>query len=243
MSKHPRPSPVLTVESVSLTLGSGATAVAVLSQISFDVWPGEIVLLMGPSGSGKTSILQMIGGLLRPSTGEIYIQGQALSQLDEDGLTVLRLERLGFVFQSYNLLRGLRAWENVAVAFDLLKDEPRLSEPRSRELLAEMGLAARADAFPSELSGGQKQRVAIARALAGRPDILLADEPTAALDSASGEHIGQLLDTLAHRNGRAIVIATHDSRIKRFADRIIHLEDGKIIEFEQQPRLADAALA
>jgi putative ABC transport system ATP-binding protein len=234
LARAARRSPIVAVDHASLIYGAGDTAVNAVSDVSLEIRRGELVLLMGPSGSGKTSLLQMIGGLVRPSAGEIHIDGQALGALDDRALTRLRLERLGFIFQSYNLLRGLRAWENVAVAFELLKIPPHLVEPKSRALLAEMGLAARADAFPSELSGGQKQRVAIARALAGDPDILLADEPTAALDSETGEHIGALLRTLAHRGGRAVVIVTHDSRMMELADRVIHLQDGRIVGTSQE---------
>jgi putative ABC transport system ATP-binding protein len=227
-------SPIIAVEHASLVYGSQNTAVGAVSEVSLEIWRGELVLLVGPSGSGKTSLLQLIGGLARPTVGDVRISGQRMNELDEDALSSLRLNRFGFIFQSYNLLRALRAWENVAVALELMNVKSHLVEPRSRALLAEMGLSSRADAFPSELSGGQKQRVAIARALAGDPEVLLGDEPTGALDSQSGERVASLLHALAHRSGRAVVIATHDHRMKVFADRVIQLEDGRIVDVTRQ---------
>jgi putative ABC transport system ATP-binding protein len=242
MLRHSTTPPVLTTDRASLVFGEGVAAFRAVSQVSLEVYRGELLLLMGPSGSGKTSILQLIGGLASPTGGEIYVEDQALSKLDKNALAILRLHRFGFIFQDYHLLRGLRAWENVAIAFDLLKVKSQLAEARSRALLTAMGVGARADAFPSELSGGQKQRVAIARALAGDPDILLADEPTAALDSQNGERVIELLSTLARRDGRAVVVATHDRRMASFADRIIYLEDGKTIDRPKQSAPEDAAL-
>jgi len=224
--------PIIVLDKVSLTYGTAAASVHAVKDVSFEIMPGEMLLLMGPSGSGKTSILQLIGGLLKPASGHVLIDGRPTTHLDQNALSRIRLNRIGFVFQNYQLFRSLRAWENVALAFELLGTKPADIEALSRELLDVMGISDRADAYPSELSGGQKQRVAIARALASDPDLLLADEPTAALDSRSGERIGELLKEVAHELGRAVVAVTHDRRLTRIADRVISLEDGRIVGIE-----------
>ena len=232
--------PVIAVDNVSLTYGTGHAAMRALKGVSLDVHPGEVLLVMGPSGSGKTSLLQLLGGLLRPTAGHVRIDGETTTGLDQDTLSRIRLERIGFVFQHHQLLRALRAWENVAIALELVGSKPADIEPRSRNLLATMGIADRADAYPSQLSGGEQQRVAIARALASEPGVILADEPTAALDSHSGGRVGELLKSIAHRDGRAVVIVTHDHRLLRFADRIAVLEDGQIVRVESAQSLLEA---
>jgi len=232
--------PVIAVDNVSLTYGAGHAAMRALKGVSLDVHPGEVLLVMGPSGSGKTSLLQLLGGLLRPTSGHVRIDGETTTGRDQDTLSRIRLERIGFVFQHHQLLRALRAWENVAIALELVGIRPSEIEPRSRDLLATMGVADRADAYPSQLSGGEQQRVAIARALASEPGVILADEPTAALDSHSGGRVGEVLKAIAHRDGRAVVIVTHDQRLLRFADRIAILEDGRIIRVESAANLLEA---
>jgi putative ABC transport system ATP-binding protein len=159
----------------------------------------------------------------------VLLNGQSIEHLGEEQLGVLRLKHFGFIFQSYNLFPTLTATENVLVAFDLMRADLRRGRIRARELLCQVGLEKRLDAFPNELSGGQKQRVAIARALAGDPQILMADEPTAALDAESGHRAMELFHRLAREQGRAVVIVTHDPRILPLADRIIHIEDGRIV--------------
>jgi putative ABC transport system ATP-binding protein len=232
--------PVIAVDNVSLTYGAGHAAMRALKGVSLDVNSGEVLLVMGPSGSGKTSLLQLLGGLLRPTTGHVRIDGETTTGLDQDTLSRIRLERIGFVFQHHQLLRALRAWENVAIALELVGIKPAEIEPRSRNLLATMGIADRANAYPSQLSGGEQQRVAIARALASEPGVILADEPTAALDSHSGGRVGEVLKSIAHRDGRAVVIVTHDHRLLRFADRIAVLEDGRIVRVESAASLLEA---
>ncbi len=189
MVENAIPGPVIAVDNVSLTYGAGHAAMRALKSVSLDVHAGEVLLVMGPSGSGKTSFLQLLGGLLRPTAGHVRIDGETTTGLDQDTLSRIRLERIGFVFQHHQLFRALRAWENVAIALELVGIRPGEIEPRSRNLLATMGIADRADAYPSQLSGGEQQRVAIARALASEPGVILADEPTAALDSHSGGRI------------------------------------------------------
>jgi putative ABC transport system ATP-binding protein len=225
---------------VSLLYGAGTAGVQAVDHVSLEIRSGELLLLMGPSGSGKTSLLQLIGGLIRPTAGLVMVDGRTINALSEDELARIRLRKIGFIFQHYNLFQNLRAWENVAVAFELLGRNRAACERGSRELLERMGIGHRAAAYPHELSGGQKQRVAIARALAGDPDVLLADEPTAALDTQSGERIGNVLRQLAHDDGRAVVIVTHDRRLAALADRAIQLEDGRIVESGSMPSLSSA---
>lgn len=202
---------------------------AALRGVDFDVHPGELVLLMGPSGSGKTTLLSIMGCLLRPSSGSVRVAGREVTLLDESQLPSIRLNHIGFVFQSFNLFPTLTAGENVELLLDLKGVSRARARERAALLLDQVGLGDRRSALPSELSGGQKQRVAIARALAGEATALLADEPTAALDSDTGRDIMQTLRTLAHQRGRAVVIVTHDQRTLEFADRTVHMEDGLIV--------------
>jgi putative ABC transport system ATP-binding protein len=190
------------------------------------------VLLMGPSGSGKTTLLSIMGCILRPSGGTIQILGRDVTALRERDLPRVRLDHIGFVFQGFNLFPTLTADANVALALDLKGVSRRDALRRSASLLEQVGLGHKRDAYPADLSGGQKQRVAIARAIAGDPPIVLADEPTAALDVHSGHAVMELLRTLAHERDRAVVIVTHDGRMLSYADRIVHLEDGRIVDHE-----------
>jgi putative ABC transport system ATP-binding protein len=228
--------PAISVRKVSHVFGAGETAFTALREVDLDVRRGEILLLMGPSGSGKTTLLHILGGLLRPTSGGVHLNGEAIEHLGEEKLSALRLKHFGFILQSYNLFPVLTATENVLVAFDLMRAPLREGRVRARALLASVGLADKLDAFPAELSGGQKQRVAIARALAGDPQFLLADEPTAALDADTGRKAMELFARLAHDQGRAVVIVTHDPRILPLADRIVHIEDGRIAPSESDAR-------
>jgi putative ABC transport system ATP-binding protein len=227
--------PVIAASGITHTFGSGATAFTALHEVDAEIRRGELLLLMGPSGSGKTTLLHILGCLLHPAEGVVRLHGQSIHDLSEDELSALRLKHFGFVFQAYNLFPMLTATENVLVAFDLARREIKASRARARELLALVGLEKRLDAYPGELSSGQKQRVAIARALAAGPEILMADEPTAALDSENGLKAMELFHMLAHSYGRAVVIVTHDPRIVHFADRIVRLEDGRIVAAPGEP--------
>jgi putative ABC transport system ATP-binding protein len=178
--------PLVAAEGVSVVYGRGAAAAPALYGVSLEVRRGEILLIHGPSGSGKTTLLQVLGALLRPSAGQVLVDGRAIVGLSATALVRLRRDFFGFVFQAYNLIPTLNAWENVAIAFDLKGRRGRDAEELSRALLDEVGLGHRAAAYPAQLSGGQKQRVAVARALAFDPAVILADEPTAALDRAAG---------------------------------------------------------
>jgi putative ABC transport system ATP-binding protein len=213
---------------VGMTYGAGEAAVIALREVSLDIRRGEILMLMGPSGSGKTTLLQIAGALLAPSQGEVRLMGKPIHGLSQEKRGALRLAHFGFVFQSYNLFPTLTARQNVELALDLRGTGPADRIEAASAALARVGLADRADHYPAQLSGGQKQRVAIARALAGSPDVVFADEPTAALDSESGKRVVSLLHDLAKAQNRAVVVVTHDPRIVDAADHIVHIEDGRI---------------
>ncbi|HSX62263.1 MAG TPA: ABC transporter ATP-binding protein, partial [Tahibacter sp.] len=208
---------VIALEHIAVVYGRGATAFTALQDISLSIQAGEMTLLLGPSGSGKTSLLQVMGCLLRASRGRVHLFGQPLApDPGVEAMAALRLAHIGFVFQHYNLFPTLKAWENVAIALDI-KTVPRDAQrAQALTLLDRLGLADRAEHYPSELSGGQKQRVAIARALAGRPRILLADEPTAALDGKTGQSVAAALHGLAREEGVAVVVVSHDPRVEPF---------------------------
>jgi len=217
------------VRNVTKTYAEGAAVVQALSGVDFHVDRGELVILMGPSGSGKTTLLSIMGCILRATSGRVEIEGVDVTVLSERELPRLRLEKIGFIFQGFNLFPALTASENVALALDLKGIRASIGRLRAEELLAQVGLGDKFDAHPADLSGGQKQRVAIARALAADPAIILADEPTAALDFASGRTVMDLLHSLARKSGRAVVLVSHDSRILQYADRIVRIEDGRIV--------------
>jgi putative ABC transport system ATP-binding protein len=200
-------------------------AVVALDNIDFEARAGEVVVIMGPSGAGKTTFLTMAGALLRPTSGRITVAGIAISELGEKHLPEVRREKIGFVFQSFNLLESLTALENVALVMTDHRGG-RAGIGRARELLNMFGLSHRLKSLPKNLSGGEKQRVAIARALANNPDLLLADEPTANLDSRRGREVMLLLRQIAFEMQKAVVIVSHDHRIREIASRIVWLEDG-----------------
>ena len=222
--------PVLHVTGLTKTFGQGDLAVTAVAGIDLDVHPGEVVLIMGPSGSGKTTLLLMLGAMLRPTAGAIQVGGLDIAGAPERRLPALRAHHFGFVFQDFNLLSALTVAENVELACNLAGVTGHNAHQRARALLERVGLGRRLGFRPEQLSGGEKQRVAIARALANDPPLILADEPTANLDSAIGRQVARLLRQLATQDRRAVVIVSHDARLEEIADRVLWLEDGTFRE-------------
>ena len=209
---------------------NGRRNVTALEAVDLEIGRGEMVSVMGPSGSGKSTLLNLIGGLDRPSHGDIDIDGAALSRLSDDELTRVRRDKIGFIFQFFNLMPALTALENVSLPLHL-RGWPRAQiQGRARELLELVQLSARVDHLPEELSGGERQRVAIARALSVYPPILLADEPTGNLDSLNGAEILRLMHDLHQRLGATVVVVTHDPKVAESCERTIHLRDGRMVE-------------
>ena len=219
-------SPVIQAEGITKDFGEGTTRVEALRGVDITVQPGEVILVMGPSGSGKTTLLSILGALLTPSSGSVAIAGETVTGLSERHLPDIRIRLLGFVFQDFNLLSALTARENVEVVMDFAGVRGPDARKKAEELLVDLGLAERLDFIPEKLSGGEKQRVAIARALANDPAVLLCDEPTANLDSKIGHEVIAHLRRIADERGKAVVIVSHDDRIRPHADRVLWLEDG-----------------
>ena len=220
------------VETHELTkvYGQGETAVTALDGVNLHVEPGEFVAVMGPSGCGKSTLLHLIGGLDRPTSGQVILDGRKLAQLNDNALTELRRRKVGFVFQFYNLIPVLTAVENAALPLILDGIKPGEARTRAKQWLERIGLQDRLTHRPDALSGGQQQRVAIARALVTEPALVLADEPTGNLDSHAGDDIARLLRQISGEWGRTILMVTHDARISAYANRIVFLKDGAIVD-------------
>lgn len=211
---------------VEMVFQSGRQSFQVLKEIDWEIPRGDIQLLMGPSGSGKTTLLSILAGLLTPTAGNVYLLGEEITSMSRAGLARFRLKNIGFIFQNFNLFPALTAVENVEVVLNVKGIRGRAARQQAQGLLEQVGLGNKANQKPSDLSGGQKQRVAIARALTGQPRLIMADEPTAALDSRSGHTVIELLRTLAKEEGCTVLMVTHDPRIVDVADRVAYLEDG-----------------
>lgn len=237
MTNHRFQLPVI-VDRLEKVYGQHPNEVYALHDISLTVHPGEIVILMGPSGSGKTTLLSIIGCIISPSAGKIYISGEDIGALNQRELSHVRLKHIGFIFQEYNLFSTLTATQNVMVALDIRDIEPKKSRIIAMEALDAVGIANLHEKYPANMSGGQKQRLAIARAIASKPDIILADEPTAALDALNGQNIMALLKQLTAGGRRSAIVVTHDPRIQSYADRIIRIEDGRISEANHKNNVA-----
>lgn len=218
------------VKNVTKTYGSGATAYTALKGVDFHAEPGEFVMLSGPSGSGKTTLLSILGCVLSPSSGYVGLLGEDISVAKEKDLPRLRLQYVGFVFQAHNLLASLTATENIAMLLRLRGWDQKDAVKEAHHLLDQVDLSDKYHSRPGELSGGQRQRVAIARALAGSPPVILADEPTAALDAHNGLRITEILRELAKEHGHTVMVVTHDNRIFHLGDRIVRIEDGLILK-------------
>ena len=223
---------------VTKEFGSGDTRALALRGVDLDIAYGETTLLVGPSGCGKTTLISIIAGLLNPTDGEVSVLGHNLSELRGASLVNFRKRNIGFVFQQYNLLPALTAAENAAVPLLIAGDYRTKAVRTAKDLLTEVGLEPRMNAYPSQLSGGQQQRVAIARALIHQPRLMVCDEPTAALDAHSGQTVMQLLKRVAVQPDRALIIVTHDSRVYGFGDRIVHMSDGRIERVEEMEAAA-----
>jgi len=226
---------MISVEALRKSLRTGSTTVDILKGIDFKVAPGEFVAIMGASGSGKSTLLGLLAGLDNPTSGDVRLNGVAISYLAEDKLAQLRGRTIGFVFQSYQLIPTLTALENVLLPYELNDEsgDRKAGLDRARELLTSVGLEARMDHYPIQLSGGEQQRVALARAFILRPPIVLADEPTGNLDTANGQHILELLLSLNSTEGTTLVLVTHDPALAAHASRRITLRDGLVVSDER----------
>jgi putative ABC transport system ATP-binding protein len=222
--------PLLEADNVVKFLGTGAGRVEALRGVSLSLSGGELTLMMGPSGSGKTTLLSILGCMLSPTSGTVRVLGSAIAGASPEDLAALRRKHVGFVFQTCHLFPTLTAEENIRIALDVCGERASAQREKAKAALAAVGLADKAKSFPSELSSGQQQRVAIARAIAGNASAILADEPTAALDSENGRAIMALLATIARDPSRTVLVVTHDPRIVSFADRIVRLEDGRVLK-------------
>ena len=223
---------VLEFQEVTKVYTSGALEFCALNKISLSVYEREVVVIMGPSGAGKTTFLTIAGLLMRPTDGKVTISGIDVTVLDERRLPRLRREKIGFIFQNFNLLEALNALQNVELVMDTRGVTGTAAAARAGALLAVFGMEQRQHNVPKELSGGEKQRVAIARALANNPDMILADEPTANLDSRRGREIMELLRMVAKELGKTVVVVSHDLRVRELADRVFWLEDGEAQELD-----------
>jgi putative ABC transport system ATP-binding protein len=221
--------PVLIANNIVKDLGQGAGTVRALKGVSLELRPGELTLLMGPSGSGKTTLLSILGCILAPTEGTLTVAGQSTDQLSAEDLADLRRKHIGFIFQSYNLFPTLNAVENVRLALDVRGDRGQDASARALKALEQVGLNHRLKSYPATMSGGEQQRVAVARAIAGNPSVILADEPTAALDSENGKAVMELLSEVARGARHAVLAVTHDPRTMAYADRILQIEDGRIV--------------
>ena len=227
--------PVLRGDSIVKELGSGAGLVMALKGVSLELVPGELTLLMGPSGSGKTTLLSILGCIMKPTSGTIRLAGMSIDGLSAEELAKVRRDHIGFIFQSYNLFPTLSALENVRIALDVRGIKGFAATSRAEEVLREVGLGHRLTNYPNNLSGGEQQRVAVARAIASSPSIVLADEPTAGLDGENGQAVMALLARIAKEQNRSVLAVTHDPRTLGYADRVVRIEDGKIVGEERRP--------
>jgi putative ABC transport system ATP-binding protein len=229
-------SAILEARHVTTRLGRGAAEVEALKDVSFGLQSGELTLLMGPSGSGKTTLLSILGCMLTPTSGTVHVCGQSTEGASAEELARLRREHVGFIFQTYHLFPTLTATENVQLALDLRGEPAEKARKAAQDALARVGLKHKLRSYPLALSGGEQQRVAIARAIASGPSAILADEPTAALDTENGQAIMGILADIAKEHGRGVLVVTHDTRLLPFADRILNIEDGRIVGEERQHR-------
>ena len=231
---------VLEAVNIVKELGEGAGRVRALKGVSLSLRAGELTLLMGPSGSGKTTLLSILGCILTPTSGIVRVEGEETAGKSAEELAEIRRKHIGFIFQSYNLFPTLSALENVRIALDVIGQKGYKAAQRAEEVLRDVGLGNRLKNYPSNLSGGEQQRVAVARAIAASPSVVLADEPTAALDSENGHAVMALLARIAKEQNRSVLAVTHDPRTLGYADRVVRIEDGLIVGEERRPQGLDA---
>lgn len=223
---------VMEAVKVAKVLGHGPSQIRALKGVNLTLRGGELTLLMGPSGSGKTTLLSILGCMLTPTEGSVRVRGDSMDGKGPEELAKIRRENIGYVFQSYHLFPTLSATDNVRLALDVRDERGRDAKARAREALSRVGLAQKTTNYPTQLSGGEQQCVAIARAVVGEPSVILADEPTAALDAENGKAIMGILAGIAKNPKRGVLVVTHDPRLVPYADRIVHIEDGNIVSEE-----------
>jgi putative ABC transport system ATP-binding protein len=231
---------IIEAANVSKVLGSGPARVQALKDVSLNLSGGDLTVLMGPSGSGKTTLLSILGCMLSPTKGAVRICGKSIGGLRPEELAKTRRQHIGFVFQSYHLFSTLTVAENVRLALDVRGEHGPDAMAKTEEVLASVGLTAKLGSFPRQLSGGEQQRVAIARAIVADASAILADEPTASLDAANGHEVMAILSAIAKKRTRAVLVVTHDTRLFKFADRILHIEDGAITR--EEPNVPERAV-
>lgn len=224
--------PTLKIQNLTKIYGLGSTQVRAVDDVNLEAWPGEVTLIMGPSGSGKTTLITVAGALLRPTSGSVKIDGEEISDAPDKVLSRLRKEKIGFIFQSFNLLENLSVLENVLVPLSIAHVKKELALKKANGLIDTFDMSPRRNFRPDQLSGGEKQRVSVARALANDPKLILADEPTANLDSRRGREVMRLLRGVAKNMGKTVIVVSHDERLKEIADRVLWLEDGRFKEEE-----------
>jgi putative ABC transport system ATP-binding protein len=222
------PESILSVERINVSFGAGNASMRALSNVSLSFPAGSLTLIMGPSGSGKTTLLSVLGCLLMPDEGSVFVNGRDVTAATEEERTTIRREQLGFVFQAFRLFQSLTAFENVAISSQISGQSGKQSRAKAERCLELLEMLKKKHLKPAELSGGEKQRVAIARALMRDPKILLADEPTASLDSETGKLIAEILRDIARDQGRTVVVVSHDERLRAFANQVVCLRDGKV---------------
>lgn len=232
--QEPTPTPTIAVHRLTKSYQEGDRSHRVLEDIDLQVAPGELVVLLGKSGSGKSTLLNLLSGIDQPDSGTVTIAGTEITALSERERTIFRRRHIGFIFQFFNLLPTLTVLENLLLPLELEGDIGELERDRCHEMLAAVGLAERADAFPDRLSGGERQRIAVARGLVHQPQLILADEPTGNLDVTTGREIIELLDRLTRRAGRTLFMATHSREVIGVADRVVGIEDGRLVELDRE---------
>ncbi len=228
--------PVIKVENISKVYDMGKVQVKALDGVSLSVKKGQFLSIMGPSGSGKTTLLDVLSALLRPSSGEVYIRGKPISKMDDNQLASIRGKTIGFIFQTFNLIPRMTALENVMLPLWFASVPVEERKTRAEKILEEVGLGKRTEHKPNELSGGQRQRVAIARALAVNPDIIVADEPTGNLDTASGDQILEIIRKLNQKKGKTVLMVSHEEEVASLAQETVYLRDGKIVKTEKRKK-------